>query len=363
MTRRRGHISSSPPRALLGVATITLLAVAGVADLPSAAASGRPTPARVVTTRVAGPPTQITIGALLDLSGDGKALGRASKAALEVAVANIERISRGQVQIELDVRDTHQNPQAAVRAFYRLVASGVRVVIGPQTSGEVRALLEANANGTPAVVVSNGSTASSLAFPDDAVYRLVPDDRVEAAASADLMAAQGQHDVVVTYRVDPGNEGLASSLSDAVRARGGQAVRGPVYPGGTTSFGPAVALLAQKVESLDSEGAVYLAGFGEVADYLAAASAEEGLVQRPFYGGGGSAKSQALVDDRVAAKMAADSGGFPSPLLTVPPRALRDRAHDDQRHRAQERSGCRRVRVGGVRRTGHRRAGAPGRWT
>jgi branched-chain amino acid transport system substrate-binding protein len=138
------------------------------------------------------------------------------------------------------------------------------------------------------------------------------------------MAAQGQQDVVVTYRVDPSNEGLASSLSDAVRARGGQAVRGPVYPGGTTSFGPAVALLAQKVESLDSEGAVYLAGFGEVADYLAAASAEDGLVQRPFYGGDGSAKSQALIDDRVAAKMAADSGGLPSPLLAVPPRALRD---------------------------------------
>ena len=243
-------------------------------------------------------PTELTVGALFDLSGDGKTLGRASRAALEVAATDLERASRGKLDIRLDVRDTQQNPQRAVREFIRLVGKGVRVVVGPQSSGEVRALLEAGANASPAVIVSNGSTAPSLAFGADSVYRLVPDDRVEGAASADLMDAQGQKSVVVSYRVDPGNEGLAASTSAAVRAVGGTAIAGPVYPGGTTSFGPAADSLALDVSNEQGGAAVYIAGFDEVADYLAAAADEDVLGGRTFYGGHGSAKSQALLDDR-----------------------------------------------------------------
>jgi branched-chain amino acid transport system substrate-binding protein len=290
------------------VALLVVAAVFGVAGTGSAQSGRRP----------------VMIGALLDLSGDGKTLGRASKAALEVAAADLERRSRGRLDIELDIRDTRQNPQTALREFVRLVGDDVRVIIGPQTSGEVRALLEAGANNSPALIVSHGSTESSLAFPGDSVFRLVPDDRVEGAASADLMDAQDQKTVVVSYRVDPGNEGLASSTSASVRARGGKAVAGPLYPGGTTSFGPAASSLADDVSNEPGGSAVYVAGFGEVADYLAAAADEPVLANRRFYGGDGSAKSEAILNDPVAAEMAAASGGFPSPRLTVPASALRD---------------------------------------
>jgi branched-chain amino acid transport system substrate-binding protein len=269
-------------------------------------------------------PTELTIGALFDLTGDGKALGRASKAALEVAAADVERASRGKLDVHLDVRDTQQNPQRAVQQFIQLVGGGAQVVVGPQTSGEVRALLEAGASNSPALIVSNASTASSLAFPGDAVYRLVPDDRVEGAASADLMAAQDQNTVVVSYRVDPSNEGLAGSTTASVRALGGTAVAGPVYPGGTTSFGGAADALALDVSNQPGGAAVYIAGFDEVADYLAAAADEDVLANRTFYGSDGSAKSQGIIDDPDAARMAAASGGFASPVLTVPARALRE---------------------------------------
>jgi branched-chain amino acid transport system substrate-binding protein len=285
-------------------------------------AAGAPSVADAGSTRSA--PNTVTIGALLDLSGDGKSLGRASKAALQVAATDLERQSRGRLDIELDIRDTRQNPQTAVQEFVRLVGTGVRMIVGPQTSNEVRALLEAGANNSPAIIVSNGSTASSLAFPGDSVFRLVPDDRVEGAATASLMDAQDQKTVVVSYRVDPGNETLAASTSAFVRVLGGKAVSGPVYPGGTTSFGPAVRSLAQDVGNEVGGAAVYIAGSDEVADYLAAASDEPELANRTFYGGDGSAKSEAILNDRAAAEMAATSGGFPSPLLTVPADARRE---------------------------------------
>ena len=109
-----------------------------------------------------------------------------------------------------------------------------------------------------------------------------------------------------------------------MRALGGKAVAGPVYPGGTTSFGPAASSLADDVGNEPGGAAVYIAGFDEVADYLAAAADEPVLANHRFYGGHGSATSDAILNDPAAAAMAAASGGFPSPLLTLPAPALRD---------------------------------------
>src|SRR6266508_3597915 len=88
----------------------------------------------------AGPaPTTVRIGALLDLTGDGKTLGLASQAALEVAADEIQSQSDGAVTVELDIRDTGLDPARASSALQSLLDSGIRIVIGPQTSSEVRA--------------------------------------------------------------------------------------------------------------------------------------------------------------------------------------------------------------------------------
>lgn len=268
-------------------------------------------------------PTAIRIGALLDLSGDGKTLGLASKAALEVAAADFERESNGAVDITLDIRNTRQNPSTAVVQFLKLVDQGARVIVGPQTSGEVGALAEAGINRSNAIIISNGSTTPSLAYPGDAVFRLVPDDRIEAAATADLMEAQDQDAVVITHRSDPGNSGLATWLRTEMFVRRGNLRNGPSYPSGATDFTPTVRSLANAVTATSTRAAVYLAGFGEVADYMEAAAENLGLIGLKWYGGDGSAKSQAIIDNKVAAKFAATSGGFPSPLLTVTPEAAR----------------------------------------
>lgn len=267
------------------------------------------------------PPT-VTIGALFDLSGDGRTLGEASKAALEVAAADIERRSEG-VRIELDVRDTGQDPAKAVAEFQSLVDDDVRIIIGPQTSSEARAIVEAGLDQSGAILVSNGSTASLLSQPDDALIRLVPDDRVEGAASADLILEQGADTVVVAHREDPGNDGLASSTTAAITDQGGTAVAGPTYPPDSTDAAGVATALSASVSDAGRYPAVYLAGFAEVADILAAAADQPALEGLRFYGGDGSAKSEAIIDDPAAAEFAARAGGFISPLLTVPADAAR----------------------------------------
>ena len=64
------------------------------------------------------------------------------------------------------------------QAFSSSWRGGVRIIVGPQSSSEVAAIQPlANAEGV--LVVSQGSTASSLAMPNDNVFRFVPNDHIE----------------------------------------------------------------------------------------------------------------------------------------------------------------------------------------
>jgi branched-chain amino acid transport system substrate-binding protein len=85
--------------------------------------------------------------------------------------------------------------------------------------------------------VSQGSTASSLAQPDDNVFRFVPTDRVEGRASVDLMKKNGATTIVPMWRNDRGNTGLSESVRAAATASGMTVTDGVVYGPGTTAFG------------------------------------------------------------------------------------------------------------------------------
>ncbi|MBM3662205.1 MAG: amino acid ABC transporter substrate-binding protein [Actinobacteria bacterium] len=264
----------------------------------------------------AGPTGSVTIGALLDLTGPGSTLGTQSRAALESAL--VEASSRG-VSVTLDVRDTGSDPATALKEIQGLHELGITTVIGPQTSSEAREVLDfANQNGM--LVISQGSTASTLAFPGDALYRLVPTDQVEGVASGDLITVNpGPRRVVVAHRDDAGNAGLASAVSATVTARGSTVVEGPVYPADDADYAEVAREIADAVGSGgEEETVVYLAGFEEVADILAASSTIQTLENVPFYGGDGSAKSAAIIENVEAAKFAAGSAlGYPSPLPTI----------------------------------------------
>jgi len=265
---------------------------------------------------------EVHIGALLSLTGDGATLGTTSKAALEIAAQRWNSSPQGkQVKVVLDVENTNLEAEQAQAALTRLADKGARIVIGPQSSSEVAAIGEqADARGV--LVVSQGSTASSLALPDDNVFRFVPTDRVEGRASVDLMLKNGATTIVPMWRNDRGNNGLA----DSVRAASGATVTDGVrYEPDTTDFSAALADLSTQVQAaVGSAGpdkvAVYLAGFEEVADVFTAARTVTGLDGVPWYGGDGSAQSKALLASGPATfATSVKVKGDPSPLVAVPP--------------------------------------------
>ena len=267
---------------------------------------------------------EVHVGALLSLTGDGSTLGTTSKAALEIAAQRWNSSAQGRrVKVILEIENTNLEPDQAQAALTRLADKGVPIVIGPQSSSEVAAIADtAAARGV--LVVSQGSTASSLGQPDDNVFRFVPTDRVEGRASTDLMKKNGATTIVPMWRNDRGNVGLADSVRSAATASGMTVAPGVVYEPDTTDFGPALADLSAQVQAAVATAgagkvAVYAAGFQEVADVFNAARAVTGLDRVRWYGGDGSARAKALLTSGPATfATRANVKGYPSPLVALP---------------------------------------------
>jgi branched-chain amino acid transport system substrate-binding protein len=288
--------------------SLSLFAFAGCSESEDSSSDSTTTTVAITTT--------VKVGALLDLTGDGQTLGLASQSVLE---AGVQSAAEQGVKIELDVRDTGGDPETALKELTSLNEAGVTSVIGPQTSSEAKNILPyADANGM--ILISQGSTASTLAVPTDSLFRMVPTDKVEGVASGDLITYFGPVTLITANRDDAGNNGLVSTVSADVAAGGGSVVAGPVYAPEDTDFASVAQKIGEAVASADSsvQKAVYLAGYGEVAQILAEASGIASLQGIPFFGGDGSAQSTEVTENATGAAFAAGpADGFASPLPVI----------------------------------------------
>jgi branched-chain amino acid transport system substrate-binding protein len=272
----------------------------------------------------------VKIGVLVSLTGSWSSLGQNTVAALQIAADDLKNI-RPQyraVRFRFLVRDTQLDPSRALEAIQDLHARGVQIVIGPQSSAEV-AMIKPFADAHNMLVISQGSTASSLAIPGDNILRFCPNDTREAEAIVALMQHDGIRAIVPLWRNDAGNNGLHDSVQIRFQALGGSVTAGYRYEATTTDFSAAENSVSSQIASLIAGGtnpssiAVYLAAFDEVVGIFDLAWSYPALVSTAFYGSDGVALSAALLADPVAAAFAIHSG-YPNPIFGLS-ESLRDR--------------------------------------
>ena len=276
------------------------------------------------------PKSLVKIGVLATLTGSGFSLGRNTVAALQIAAADIQNIhpQYNPVRYRFLVRDTQHDPSRALNAIQDLHARGVKIIIGPQTSSEV-AMIKPFADAHDILVISQGSTASSLAIPGDNILRFCPNDRREAEALVALLQHDGIRAIVPLWRNDAGNNGLHDSVKIRFQALGGRVTSGFRYETNTSNFSAATNAVASQIGTLIGSGinpsavAVYLAAFDEAVDVFHSAEANSTLANTAWYGSDGVALSAALTGDSSAAGFAA-SVGYPNPIFGLPD-ALRNR--------------------------------------
>ena len=258
-------------------------------------------------------PTDIRIGALLPLSGDLAFQGEATNVALALAAddvnAYLTAVGSG-ARMTVHVEDTAGDPALALDRLRTLADQGIRFVIGPYTSAEIERV-KAFADETGILIVSNSSTAPSLAIPADNVFRLTPDDTHQAQAVARLMWQDRIRAVIPIWRGDVWGDGLSAALKESFDRLGGRVLDGLRFNPGTSDFTAEVETLAARVEQAtavysDSSVAVALIGFH--ADTVGIASQAEGypaLSTVRWYGSDVTALSPVLVSDPEVARFAA----------------------------------------------------------
>ena len=300
---------------------------------------------------------QLVVGALLSLTGPGRTLGQTSEAALQLAAddLNAQLSTAGSAtRVSLRIQDTGLDPAVALDRITALANQGVRIFIGPQSSSEIAAI-KAFADSAGVVILSQGSTAGSLSMPDDNVFRLVPDDAEEGAATVKLLQEDGITTVVPLWREDAGNQGLHDAVERLFGAAGGTVTAGASYAPGTTDFAAPLATIKSEIEAAVAQGgastvAVYFAAFEESAvGIFAAASADPVFSQVRWYGGDGMVQSSLVVADPDAAGLRRRDAA-PGADVRSGRRAAPGARRPDRRHRGEKRPPGRRVHPGRVRR-------------
>ncbi len=261
---------------------------------------------------------EFRVGVLVSLTGSWSSLGQNTVAALQIATKQLEATARVQhdgYRFRLLVRDTQLDPSQALEAIKDLDKRGVKIVIGPQSSAEV-AMIKPYADAHNILVISQGSTASSLAIPGDNIFRFCPNDTREAEPIVALMWHDGIRTIAPLWRNDAGNNGLHDSVQSAFQSLGGAVTPGYRYEPTTTDFSAATAAVSTQVAAASdaSTTAVYLAAFDEVVDIFHSAQTSDTLSSTTWYGSDGVALSAALLADSTAAAFAANAG-YPNPIF------------------------------------------------
>ena len=270
----------------------------------------------------------IKIRGLFTLTGSGSTLGVTSSAAIQLAAADVNKYfaSKGYpYSIGLDVVNTNHTADIAVAQFKNAKADGVSFIIGPQSSSELAAI-KPEVDQANIIVISQSSTAGSLAIPGDAIFRFCPSDKIEGAAMANTIYKKGQTALVTVTQDDAGNKGLQTSVSAAFIAKGGVVSAVTPFAIGA-DYSAVVADIKTKVEAYtatygaDKVG-VYLASFDEGTEIMKLAADEPALAAVKWYGGDGAVLSAAytkvakVADFAIATSFFAPSVGLPASLET-----------------------------------------------
>ncbi len=268
---------------------------------------------------------EFKIGVLVSLTGSWNSLGQNTVAALQLANEQLHATAKaehGGYGFHLFVRDTQLDPAKALAAIQDLDKRGVKIVIGPQSSAEV-ALIKPYADAHNILVISQGSTASSLAIPGDNIFRFCPNDMREAEAIVALMWHDGIRTIVPLWRNDAGNNGLHDSVKADFEKLGGTVTTGYQYQPTTTDFSAATTSVGSQISTSLIAGAdpnsvgIYLAAFDEVVSVFHSAANNSILSSTHWYGSDGVALSAALTGDAGAAAFAVNAG-YPNPTFGLP---------------------------------------------
>lgn len=250
----------------------------------------------------------------MPLTGDLASFGKANKAAVLLAAHDFNEYlaKKGENwRIKVIVVDTMTDPATARARFDALYSQGIRFFIGPMSSAELSKIVSLIHQGYKAVVISQSSTAPSLALKDT-VFRFPPPDEFQGKVLSVLYQHDGVKYIIIVYRNDDWGRGLSGYVKQYFTKAGGTVYDMIPYDPKAANFDNIVEQARTDVQQLINKGVkpseigIELISFEEAAKILETASNYDILKKVHWYGSDGTALSQAVLQSPIAAKFAAE---------------------------------------------------------
>lgn len=218
---------------------------------------------------------ELTIGGIHAMTGDLGTYGPPMTRGIELAV---QAINDGNADVDdpmkvgLETADTESKAEGAVAAARKVVGAGASCLIGPITTPESIAVLNAVTKARQMTMIPEAS-ATALREVDDAgtISRLIPPDNLQGAALAQvvndtLKGAEGKK-VAFAFQNSSYGIGLEESFTEAWEEMGGEVSLSVGYAATQPSFESE----AQKLTADEMDAIVvadYPETFGKLADAL-----------------------------------------------------------------------------------------------
>jgi len=248
----------------------------------------------------------VNIGLILPLSGDLATHGLENLEGSKLGVIefnkHLEEIGAPWT-LKMTSEDSATSPVIALEKLTALNAKGIKMIVGPETSSNIRNM-KGYSDSNNMLLVSCCSSAPSLAIPNDSVYRLVPDDSNQGTALSKLIQHEGIQVLVPVWRGDTWGDGLSDATTSSFVERGGIIDDGVRYNPESPEFSASTSLLAEKVQGYvdeygkDKVGVLFL-GFAEILQFTQSASQHEILDDVRWFGPGANTKEHKLIDDPI----------------------------------------------------------------
>jgi ABC-type branched-subunit amino acid transport system substrate-binding protein len=278
---------------------------------------------------------EIKIGALLGLSGISSDRGKTQKAAMEEAVKDINEnfMSKIGKKIQLYIEDTERKPEVALAKVKILADKGIRIIIGPQTSSELKQI-EEYVNKHDILIISQSSTAPSLSKKGDHIFRLVQNDINQGKEIASKIWNDGIKLVIPMLRSDAYGNELYNATKQHFEKLGG------TFSTNVIKYNPHIGKFAgslhrinfimwnQELNSLSlaisnatekvspENIGVYVIAYSEIVPILIQAQSHDNLKSINWYGSDGTAKNEHILKHNKAAEFVSTTK-FLNPLMAL----------------------------------------------
>ncbi|MEM0383402.1 MAG: ABC transporter substrate-binding protein [Candidatus Caldarchaeum sp.] len=316
MERRKKGLSTAVAGGAVVVSLVIGLLIGGVALGPLLGGEPRVETvfrtATVTATAAAGLTGEVQIGSLLCLSAVLSSYAENERVAMDLAAREVndflQKAGAG-FRIRLVHEDTACAPATAEEKIRSLYARGVRFIVGPMTSAEIRQV-KGFADTNRILLISQSSTAPDLKIPGDFVFRFTTADDIQGPIGPRLAKLLGVTHFLYIWRGDAWGDGLHTVSTSEARKLGLNLELELRYAPDKTEFSAEVSQLANKVRELLGRGIpgnqimVEIVGFDEVVAFLSTANEYSELKQIRWFGSDGTAVTATIFQDPAATRFA-----------------------------------------------------------